>query len=75
MPRIDIEKLVAEYSDPPTVTIKADDLGLLAYCAASYDRRLRAGNVPPLLWEKLPQEWRDKIGGLGKDHRYEERPR
>jgi hypothetical protein len=42
------------------VTVTAETLGLLAFCAASYDRRTRGG-VNPDVWEKLSQEWRDKI--------------
>ena len=57
----------------PVVTIKADDLGLLAYCAADWNLRLTGGDIPPGIWDLLPQRWRDKINGLDKDTRYEER--
>jgi hypothetical protein len=41
--------------------ITPDDLGMLAWCALSYDRRLPDGKVPPRIWEALTPEWRGKI--------------
>ncbi len=59
-------------SETGTVTISAEDFGLLMYCAVSYDRQLNGGHVPVRMWDQLPQEWRDKIHGLGGDSRWEE---
>jgi hypothetical protein len=42
-------------------TLDPDDLGLLVWCALSYDRRLPGGNVPNRTWEALTPEWRAKL--------------
>jgi hypothetical protein len=44
-----------------TVSVDADDLGMLVWCSTGYDRRLPYGIVPGHIWEALTQEWRDKI--------------
>ena len=54
--------------------VSGEDLGLLAWCAMSHDRRLPGGAVPSRFWDMLPQEWRDRINGTGQDPRWEERP-
>ena len=41
--------------------ISDDDLGLLAWCALGYGRRLPSGRIPPQVWEALSTEWRGKI--------------
>ena len=33
--------------------ISDDDLGLLAWCALGYGRRLLSGRIPPQVWEAL----------------------
>jgi hypothetical protein len=55
------------------VTIDADTLGLLAFLASDYDRRLPHGNIPPGVWELLPLEWRNRINGGVPDYRWEAR--
>ena len=68
-----IDELVEEYGEAAGVTVSAGTLGLLAFLASDYDRRLRDGVIPPRVWELLPQQWRDRINASGEDHRWERR--
>jgi hypothetical protein len=41
--------------------VSDDDLGLLVWCAISFDRKLPGGYAPPGAWDALSDEWRHKI--------------
>ena len=49
--------------------ISDDDLGLLVWCAKSYDRRLPDGRVPVAVWEALTGEWQGKINSWASSDR------
>lgn len=51
-----------------------DDLGLLVWCAVSYDRRLPRlsgePEVPDHLWDMLSPEWKDRFNDHANLDRY-----
>lgn len=49
---------MSNFEDP---AVGPDDLGLLVWCALSYDRRLPGGNIPTRVWEALTPEWQGKV--------------
>jgi hypothetical protein len=55
--------------------VPGEELGVLVFCAMSYDRRIPKGQIPAHLWEMLPKEWKDRANNSVKytETRWEER--